>query len=153
MIDLSRHVKQVKVDVNAHVVSIGGGALWSDVDKATVPHGLATVGGTVNHVRSMPSPPWSQAHRADKDVRLGSVGACGSPIHASARGSLTTNCPCSLLLGGGYGYLIGLHGLAIDNLVQATVVLADGRIVTASETEYTDVGVPALGLRDEDGNC
>ncbi|GJJ09901.1 hypothetical protein Clacol_004125 [Clathrus columnatus] len=44
-----------------------------------------------------------------------------------------------LILGGGFGYLSGKHGLSIDNLVQATVVLADGSIVTASDTSHPDL--------------
>ena len=37
-----------------------------------------------------------------------------------------------LTLGGGYGPLIGRFGLALDNLLAAEVVLADGSIVTAT---------------------
>ena len=37
-----------------------------------------------------------------------------------------------LTLGGGYGPLIGLFGLALDNLEAAEVVLADGRAFVAT---------------------
>ena len=44
-----------------------------------------------------------------------------------------------LTVGGGYGFLTGRHGLTIDNLVGATVVVADGRILQANEQENPDV--------------
>ncbi|KAK8044171.1 hypothetical protein PG993_004195 [Apiospora rasikravindrae] len=44
-----------------------------------------------------------------------------------------------LILGGGFGQLMGRHGLAIDVLVSCEVVLANGDIVTASETENPDL--------------
>jgi hypothetical protein len=44
-----------------------------------------------------------------------------------------------LTLGGGYGPLIGRFGLALDNLLSADVVLADGRIVTAERGREEDL--------------
>jgi FAD/FMN-containing dehydrogenase len=44
-----------------------------------------------------------------------------------------------LTLGGGYGLLAGHHGLALDNLLGAEVVLADGTTVTANATENPDL--------------
>jgi FAD/FMN-containing dehydrogenase len=51
IIDLSRYINKAVVDPGKRVVRVGGGALWSAVDKAAIEHGLATVAGTVNHVR------------------------------------------------------------------------------------------------------
>ncbi|KAF8601400.1 FAD-binding domain-containing protein [Ceratobasidium sp. AG-I] len=44
-----------------------------------------------------------------------------------------------LTLGGGFGWLSGQHGLAIDNLVGATVVSAAGEIIIASESQNEDI--------------
>ncbi|KAG8903343.1 hypothetical protein FRC00_000114, partial [Tulasnella sp. 408] len=43
------------------------------------------------------------------------------------------------ILSGGVGYSTGTHGLAADNLVAATIVLATGEIVQASESENPDL--------------
>ncbi|KAG8220519.1 hypothetical protein J3R82DRAFT_3222 [Butyriboletus roseoflavus] len=45
----------------------------------------------------------------------------------------------AVMLLGGFGFLGRLHGLSIDNLVEAEVVLADGRIVITNESEHPDL--------------
>ncbi|APA13723.1 hypothetical protein sscle_11g084930 [Sclerotinia sclerotiorum 1980 UF-70] len=96
-INLSK-MRNVIVDPVTKSARCQGGCLWSDVDTAAFAHGLAAVGGTVNH---------------------------------TGIGGLT--------LGGGFGYLTPKYGLVIDNLLEAEVVLADGRIVTCSEYQEPDL--------------
>ena len=51
VIDLSRYLTNVKIDPEQKKAYVQGGALWAQVDEAAGEHELATVGGTVNHVR------------------------------------------------------------------------------------------------------
>lgn len=44
-----------------------------------------------------------------------------------------------LVTGGGVGFMVRKYGLAIDHLVSAEVVTADGEIVRASETSHPDL--------------
>lgn len=50
VIDLSRYINGVTVDPEKRLGYVGGGALWKTVDETAIQYGLATVGGTVNHV-------------------------------------------------------------------------------------------------------
>lgn len=58
---------------------------------------------------------------------------------AAVTGALGMVGMAGLTLGGGYGPLIGRFGLALDNLLGAQVVLADGRIVKASHDNEAEL--------------
>ena len=54
------------------------------------------------------------------------------PGVAAVAGSVGSVGMAGLTLGGGYGALIGRFGLALDNLLAAEVVVADGRIIVTN---------------------
>ena len=68
---------------------------------------------------------------------------------ASTGGVISTTGVGGLTLGGGLGWLLGKHGLAIDNLRSAQLVTADGEVVTTSQDEHEDL---FWGIRGGGGN-
>lgn len=77
------------------------------------------------------------------------IGAAEKYGLATTTGTVSSVGMTGLTLGGGYGPLIGAHGLAADNLLSAQVVTADGQLITASSEKYSDL---LWGLRGGGGN-
>ena len=58
---------------------------------------------------------------------------------ATTGGVVSTTGIAGLTLGGGLGWLMGKHALALDSLVSVDLVLADGRTLTASKDDNADL--------------
>ncbi|KAI8665701.1 FAD-binding PCMH-type domain-containing protein [Fusarium sp. Ph1] len=71
---------------------------------------------------------WGEVYTALRDEGLACVG-----------GGVHNVGICGHLLGGGYGPLTQRYGMACDNIVSATVVLANGKIVQASDKQNPDL--------------
>jgi FAD/FMN-containing dehydrogenase len=78
--------------------------------------------------------------RAEGGCNWGEVNDALQPYGLAATGGFVSVTGVSgLTLGGGLGWLVRKHGLALDNLLSAEVVLADGRLVTARTGENDDL--------------
>jgi FAD/FMN-containing dehydrogenase len=84
--------------------------------------------------------PMSRRVRVESGARWGDVDHATHQFGlAVPSGIISTTGVGGLTLGGGHGYLARKHGLTIDNLVEADVVLADGRFVTVNDKENEDL--------------
>lgn len=84
--------------------------------------------------------PKTRTVRVGPGCRQGDVDHATHPFGlAVPAGIVSTTGIAGLTLGGGIGYLARKHGLTIDNLLEADVVLANGSFVTASKSENADL--------------
>lgn len=79
-------------------------------------------------VRAQPGLTWRSFNRATAIHGLATTG-----------GVVSTTGIAGLTLGGGIGWLMGKHGLTVDNLLSAEVVTADGTVLTASDNENPEL--------------
>src|SRR5215813_3756674 len=112
----------------------GGGHAWA---------GRALCDGLVldlSDMRNVMVSPDRRSARISGGARASDVLAVTDPLGlAPVTGSCSAVGMAGLTLGGGYGPLIGRFGLALDNLLAADVILADGRIVTAEAGREEDL--------------
>ena len=83
---------------------------------------------------------------ATKKVRVqggATLGDMDSETHAFGlavpSGIIPKTGIAGLTLGGGVGWLIRKYGMTVDNLLSAQIVLADGKVVTASASDNPDL--------------
>jgi len=112
----------------------GGGHDWA---------GRALCEGLVidlQYMNSVEAYPESCTARIGGGARASDVVKKTDPLGlAAVTGSVGAVGMAGLTLGGGYGPLIGRYGLALDNLLAAEVVLADGRIVVAKADNESEL--------------
>lgn len=118
-----------------------------------VPGNAVCAGGLMINLSRMRSVRVDPVRRS---VRAGGGATWGDFDHetqafalASTGGTDATTGIAGLTLGGGLGWLAGKHGLACDNLLSVDIVTAEGRLLTVSATEHTDL---FWGVRGGGGN-
>jgi len=71
---------------------------------------------------------WAEFNR---ETQLHGLACTGGVVSSTGIAGLT--------LGGGLGWLLGKHGLALDNLLSVDIVMADGKVMKASAAENSDL--------------
>ena len=94
--------------------------------------------------------PHRRTATAQPGVVFGEMDRATQPYGLAAPGGIVSETGISgLTLGGGFGWLTRKYGFSCDNLISADIATADGRLLTASAIENTDL---FWGIRGGGGN-
>jgi FAD/FMN-containing dehydrogenase len=128
------------------LVSVRGGG-HSVAGKSVCEGGLMIDLSAMKGIRVDPT---RRTVRAETGVKLGEFDRETQAFGlATTQGVVPTVGMAGLTLGGGWGQLHGKYGLAVDNVLGADVVTADGRLLIVSATENQDL---FWGIRGGSGN-
>ncbi|MFK4547985.1 FAD/FMN-containing dehydrogenase [Streptomyces tendae] len=113
----------------------GGGHDWAG---RSLSDGGLTI--DLSAVRQVTVDPVAEVAEVSGGATAADVAAAAQPFGLTAvTGSAGSVGMVGLTLGGGYGPLSGRFGLALDNLLSADVVLADGSVVTTDPEREPDL--------------
>ena len=94
----------------------------------------------VSLMRSIRVDPAARTVRAEAGVTWGELDREALAFGlATTGGMVSTTGIAGLTLGGGLGWQMARHGLASDNLLSVDIVIADGRLLTASASQHEDL--------------
>jgi hypothetical protein len=128
------------------LVAVRGGG-HSVAGKSVCDGGLMIDLSTMKGIRVNPS---RRTVRAETGLTLGEFDRETQAFGlATTLGVVSKTGIAGLTLGGGWGHLHAKYGLALDNLIGADVVTADGRLLTANARENEDL---FWGVRGGSGN-
>jgi FAD/FMN-containing dehydrogenase len=128
------------------LVAVRGGG-HSVAGKSVCDGGLMIDLSTMKGIRVDPS---RRTVRAETGLTLGEFDRETQAFGmATTLGVVSKTGIAGLTLGGGWGHLHAKYGLALDNLIGADVVTADGRLLTANARENEDL---FWGVRGGSGN-
>jgi len=128
------------------VVSVRGGG-HSVAGKSVCEAGLMI---DLSAMKGIRVDPLKKTVRAEAGLKLGEFDRETQAFGlATTLGVVPDTGISGLTLGGGFGNLMAMYGLALDNVIGVDVVTADGRLLSANDSENSDL---FWGVRGSSGN-